>query len=162
MTPAGDLTGQEQSSRATPVLLKCHPIMSTFGLCRALKGTPQVVRIGLMLSGKIPPVPKKGPPLLLPNTPDLPLPVGGWRSPSTRPESWHTPATILIIPALAVVNDGGRLWLEQACLHRSDARKAKLPQLFFPPAFAVIRQVRWWCGDLGRLAGVEKCKILSD
>lgn len=81
--------------------------MSTSGLCQALKETPHVLRIALMLSDKFRPAPLKGRPLLLPPTHNHPLPVGSWRLPSRRSESWHTVAAIIIIPALVVVNDVG-------------------------------------------------------
>lgn len=60
-----------------------------------------------MLSDKFLPAPMKGRPLLLHPTRNHPLPVGSWRLPSRRPESWHTSAAIIIIPALPVVNDVG-------------------------------------------------------
>lgn len=80
--------------------------MSTCGLCQALKETPHALRIALMLSDKFLPAPMKGRPLFLPPTHNL-LPVGSWRLSSRRPESWHTSAEIIIIPALTVVNDVG-------------------------------------------------------
>lgn len=79
--------------------------MSTCGLCQALKETPHVLRIALMLSDKFLPALMKGRPL--PPIHNHPLPVVSWRLPSRRPESWHTSAAIIIIPALAVVNDVG-------------------------------------------------------
>lgn len=51
-------TGTNRSGE-TPVLVKCHPIMSSSGLCPALKETPHILRIALMLSDKLLPVPMK-------------------------------------------------------------------------------------------------------
>lgn len=115
MTPAVDLTGRGQIGEA-PVLLKCHPIMSTCALYQALKETPCILWIALMLSGKLLSILMKGRLLLLPPNRNHPLPVGCWRLPSRRLKSWHTSAVIIIIPALAVVNDVGWAWLQKAAM----------------------------------------------
>lgn len=77
MTNVVDLTGQEQI-REAPVLLKCHPIMTSCGLYQALKETPCVLWIALMLFGELLSVQMKGRLLLLPPNRNHPLPVGSW------------------------------------------------------------------------------------
>lgn len=160
MTPAVDLTGQGQIGEA-PVLLKCHPIMSTCGLYQALKETPCILWIALMLSVKLLSVLMKGRLLLLPPNHNHPLPVGWWRLPSRRLKSWHTSAVIIIIPALAVVNDVGWAWLQKAAMFAYvRCHEAKLSQLFHQidgnqPSFLEASRFRL-------TEGTKKCKILSD
>lgn len=73
-------------------------------MCQSLKEVPCVPSIALILSDKLVSLDMKiGLFLLLP-THNHPLPVGSWRLPSRRCESWHT-FIIIIIPASVVVND---------------------------------------------------------
>lgn len=77
---------------------------------------PCVLSIALMLSDKLLSWAMKISLFLLPPpTHNHPLPVGIWRLPSRRHKSWPTSA-IIIIPALAVVNDIVWARLEKAGL----------------------------------------------
>lgn len=149
------LTGRGQIGKA-PVLLKCHPIMSNCGLYQALKETPCILWIALMLSGKFLSVLMKGR-LLLPPNRNHPFPVGCWRLPSRGLKSWHTSAVIIIIPALVVVNDVGWVWLQKAAMFAYvRCHQAKLSQ-----AFSSDRRQSARFGDLS-WPSTKECKILSD
>lgn len=104
--------------------------MSNHGLYVRVLKIPCVLSIALLLSDKSVTLALRIWLFLSPPTHNHPLPEGSWHLPSRRCESWHTSAIIIIIPALAVVNDIVWGWLEKAglfawvrCQHNRKRRK---------------------------------------